>query len=187
MLDHLINIFLTKKEKREIRVEGEQLFIPYLEEHQNTIYYDKRNQRDYFCNDLRPFLAKLYAIFEKISNKAHNRLYKKLYLLLDSVKPQELMQDHLLKQTTFGIDHITLKWRNFVDDDEDNSNEEKFVKKTLLEILRHDRAYSEVEKELEQFHLLILKKEEKYLKVMSKLIKMASEDENIAEKMQESL
>jgi hypothetical protein len=42
---------------------------------------------------------------------------------LDNVKPQELVQDHLLKQASYGIDHIHLKWRNFVDDDEDNTNE----------------------------------------------------------------
>jgi hypothetical protein len=39
-----------------------------------------------------------------------------------------------------GLKDIKLKWRNFVDDDEDNSKEEKFAKKTLLDILKSKPA-----------------------------------------------
>jgi hypothetical protein len=35
------------------------------------------------------------------------------------------------------MDLLQLKWRNFVDADDDNSVEEKFVKKIVLEILRN--------------------------------------------------
>ena len=36
---------------------------------------------------------------------------------------------------------VHLKWRNFVDNDPDNSREEKFAKQTVLEVLRHPETY----------------------------------------------
>jgi hypothetical protein len=35
---------------------------------------------------------------------------------------------------------IHIRWRNFVDDDENNSPEEKYAKKNVLELLRHGKT-----------------------------------------------
>lgn len=59
----------------------------------------------------------------------------------------ELCQDHLLKNIKYGIDLINLKWRNFVDADQDNSEEEKYTKKTILELLKHQETIQQVTKE----------------------------------------
>lgn len=72
-----------------------------------------------------------------MSNKENNINYRKIRYLLEDIRPMELSQDHLLKNIKYGIDLIDLKWRNFVDADEDNSEEEKYAKKTILEILKH--------------------------------------------------
>jgi len=42
-----------------------------------------------------------------------------------------------LKNINYGIDLVDLKWRNFVDADADNSEEEKYAKKAILELLMH--------------------------------------------------
>ena len=48
-----------------------------------------------------------------------------------------MSQNHLLKEAIYGIDQIEIKWRHFVDADSNNSDEEKFSKRFLLEFLRH--------------------------------------------------
>ena len=48
-----------------------------------------------------------------------------------------------IKATTLvsnSLSDVKLKWRNFVDDDEDNSKEEKYVKKSILDILKSKTA-----------------------------------------------
>lgn len=44
-----------------------------------------------------------------------------MIVLLESVRAEDLAQDHLFKQKNLGIDMVNLKWRNFVDSDENNS------------------------------------------------------------------
>jgi len=44
-----------------------------------------------------------------------------------------------------GLKDIKLKWRNFVDDDEDNSAEEKYAKKTILDILKSKSAKDQID------------------------------------------
>lgn len=56
-----------------------------------------------------------------MSNKETNINFRKLKLLLEDIRPLELCQDHLLRNIQYGIDLINLKWRNFIDADEDNS------------------------------------------------------------------
>lgn len=70
---------------------------------------------------VHPLLSKLYNIFDKMSNKETNINFRKLKLLLEDIRPLELCQDHLLRNIQYGIDLINLKWRNFIDADEDNS------------------------------------------------------------------
>lgn len=50
---------------------------------------------------------------------------------------------------------MKLKWRNFVDDDEDNSKEEKYAKKTILDILKSKKAEKIIEEELNHFYDLV--------------------------------
>ena len=43
---------------------------------------------------------------------------------------------------------VKLKWRNFVDDDEDNSKEEKYIKKVILDVLKSKWATDRLQVEL---------------------------------------
>jgi len=55
-----------------------------------------------------------------------------------------MKMDFTKRTTTFGANYglkdVKLKWRNFVDDDEDNSKEEKYAKKVILDILKSKKA-----------------------------------------------
>ena len=73
---------------------------------------------------------------------------------------------------------VHLKWRNFVDNDPDNSREEKFAKQTVLEVLRHPETYRLLQQERHEYHCFLREKEVEYIKVMGRLVKMASEEEN---------
>ena len=48
----------------------------------------------------------------------------------------------------YTLKDVKLKWRNFVDDDEDNSKEEKYVKKAILDILKNKQSVDYLNKEL---------------------------------------
>lgn len=40
----------------------------------------------------------------------------------------------------YGLNDIKLKWRNFVDEDEENSKEEKYAKKMILDLLKSKKT-----------------------------------------------
>jgi hypothetical protein len=94
---------------------------------------------------------------------------------------KDLQQDHLLRHDTHGIDQVRLKWRNFINAAQENSPEEKFVKKTLLELLRHEDTYELVREEREHFFKMVREREEEYMGMMGRLIVQASEEEGEAE------
>lgn len=141
LLTHCVNIFIFNREKEPFPCDNEIQFLPFMEPHAAEIRYDLKNQRDFYTAQVQPLLARFLALFEKYSGKDSNKNYQKLVLLLENININNLPQDHLLKHEVNGIDLIQLKWRNFVDADEENSAEEKFVKKTVLELLRDERTY----------------------------------------------
>jgi hypothetical protein len=53
-------------------------------------------------------------------------------------------------------------------------------------LLRDDQTYQLIQEEKEEFFKTIKETEEKYFEMMSKLIKMASEEENQSDKSEES-
>ena len=117
MLDHFINIFITKLPKKNYRQQLNTRFIPYMQSYSHYLQYQSQNQRDYYNNLVHPLLQKLYWIFEKMSNRQNNINYKKIVLLLQEIRPMQLNQNHLLKKIKYGMQLIDLKWRNFVDAD----------------------------------------------------------------------
>lgn len=60
------------------------------------------------------------------------------------------------------------------------------MKKTILELLRDEKTYRLVQEEKEEFFKTIKETEEEYFEMMSKLIKMASQEENQTDNSQES-
>jgi hypothetical protein len=105
---------------------------------------------------------------------------------MEGVSVKELPQDHLLRHEAHGIDLVQLKWRNFIDADLDNSQEEKFVKQTVLELLRDDSAYTLLREEQEDFFRRVKAREEEYFGMMTRLIAEASAEEGELEQSQAS-
>lgn len=97
--------------------EFDQFYISYAQEYKYDISYFKRNERQYYLQEIKPFLIRLYNIFDKLISKDQNKIYQKIILLLKNIKNEDLGQDHLVKQKNLGIDMVNLKWRNFVDSD----------------------------------------------------------------------
>jgi hypothetical protein len=80
-----------------------------------------------------------------------------------------------------GLKDIKLKWRNFVDDDEDNSREEKFAKKTLLDVLKSRPAREQIEQELKQFYIAIGKRSKEYVTSTLKLLTLLFASKDISD------
>lgn len=55
------------------------------------------------------------------------------------------------------------------------------MKKTLLELLRHEDTYGLIKEEKEHFFKMVQAKEEEYMRMMERLILQASEEEGEAE------
>jgi hypothetical protein len=89
----------------------------------------------------------LIAIFEKQPRMGTHKLKDYLFTLAQSLK--ECFAGISVKRATtlgqHGLKDIKLKWRNFVDDDEDNSAEEKYAKKTILDILKSKAAKDQID------------------------------------------
>ena len=151
LLTTFVSIFIFNREKEALPCDNEIQFLPFMEQHCQEIRYDLKNQRDFYTAQVQPLLTRFLSFFEKHSGKDSNKNYQKLVLLLENINISNLPQDHLLKHEVNAIDLIQLKWRNFVDADEENSAEEKFVKKTILELLRDERTYRLVQEEKEEF------------------------------------
>jgi hypothetical protein len=96
-------------------------------------------------------VLRLVTIFERQPLRSgSNRLREQLFSVSDALR--EATAGISIKRATtlgqHGMKDIKLKWRNYVDDDEDNSREEKFAKKTILDILKSKPASSQIEIEL---------------------------------------
>jgi hypothetical protein len=94
------------------------------------------------------------------------------------------MKVEIEKKTTsftanYGLKDMKLKWRNFVDDDEDNSKEEKYVKKNILDILKSDKAEAVIKQELTAFYELIRKNSRLFVNSMIKLLSILFNMRNI--------
>lgn len=82
---------------------------------------------------------------------------------------------------------MKLKWRNFVDDDEDNSKEEKYVKKVILEILKSKKSADYIAEELHAFYSVIQENCKPFIRSMVTLLKILFNSKEIAEgRMKES-
>lgn len=80
-----------------------------------------------------------------------------------------------------GLKDIKLKWRNFVDDDEDNSQEEKFAKKTVLDILKSKPSKKIIDSELKEFYSAISKGSKEFVKSIIKLLTMLFSSRDISD------
>jgi len=81
--------------------------------------------------------------------------------------------------SSYGLKDMKLKWRNFVDDDEDNSKEEKYVKKNILDILKSDKAENIIKQELTAFYELIRSNSRLFVNSMIKLLSILFTTRNI--------
>ena len=75
-----------------------------------------------------------------------------------------------LTARNFELKDIKLKWRNFVDDDEDNSKEEKYIKKIVLDILKNKKTSEYLQEELHTFYGVISKDARTFLSSMVSLL-----------------
>jgi hypothetical protein len=132
LLDHYILVFLSGRERQSLPCDNEVQFSPLLDDFAGEIKYDLSNQRDYYTSQVQPFLSRLLQLFERYGKKDSSRNYARLLQLTEGVRVKDLQQDHLLRHEAHGIDQVRLKWRNFINAGQENSPEEKFVKKTLL-------------------------------------------------------
>ena len=119
--------------------ESESFYLPFLPEVGDQSLTLEQSRDLYYFQHVRPFLAKLGSIFEK--QKAHSHSHS-AHQYLESLQAG---LTELYKETDFRkvstarnleLKDVKLKWRNFVDDDEDNSKEEKYVKKVILDVLK---------------------------------------------------
>jgi hypothetical protein len=88
---------------------------------------------------------------------------------------QDQFRRKISKATTFvstSLADVKLKWRNFVDDDEDNSKEEKYVKKSILDILKSKSASKIISQELVAFYKMINKNSKNFISSMINLLKI---------------
>lgn len=86
------------------------------------------------------------VIFEKQKVRTQVRQHSPRNILfsLNNALKDEFKNPRKARRTTcfkpYGLKDVKLKWRNFVDDDVDNSKEEKYVKRVVLEILKSKKA-----------------------------------------------
>lgn len=79
---------------------------------------------------------------------------------------------------------INIRWRNFVDDDEENSPEEKHAKKTVLELLRSSYTYQLIEEEKQDLYRALQREEDDFLAAVSRLLRMAVAEESTLDQEQ---
>lgn len=94
------------------------------------------------------------------------------------------MKVNISKKTTsftesYGLKDMKLKWRNFVDDDEDNSKEEKYAKKNILDILKSEKAQKIIKQELTAFYELIRSNSKLFVNSMIKLLSILFSTRNV--------
>lgn len=128
-------------------------------------------------------MQRLTAIFARFPPRSNHRLKDRLFALAETLK--DTTNGVAIKRATtlgqHGLKDIKLKWRNFVDDDEDNSNEEKFAKKTVLDILKSKPAAQQINTELDHFYKAISKRSTAYVASTLKLLTMLFASKDISD------
>jgi hypothetical protein len=146
LLNTYTTILTNEKELKGMQIENEYLMMPFLRKYKKSLDNWRKNLRDHYEQEIRPLILPFFKAIEKLPNKEKNKVYQRLIILLDNIPTESLTYNRLLEEE-IGMELINIRWRNFVDDDEDNSPEEKYAKKNVLEILRNDKTYKLIEDE----------------------------------------
>ena len=158
--------------------------IPYLKKYRKPLDSYKINFRDYYTKEIKPLINPFFFAIEKLPNKEKSKVYQKLLALIENVTIDDLTHNHLIEENPPGISLINIRWQNFVDDDEDNSPEEKYAKKNVLELLRNKTTYKIIEEEKEELFRCLRLEEKGFLAAMSRLVKMAVTEESTLDQAQ---
>lgn len=119
--------------------ESESFYLPFLPEVSEQNLTLEQSRDSYYFQHVRPFLAKLGSIFEKQKGHSHSHSAHQYLESLQAGLSELYKETDFQKVSTarnLELKDVKLKWRNFVDDDEDNSKEEKYVKKVILDVLK---------------------------------------------------
>jgi hypothetical protein len=136
---------------------------------------------------VRGFLTRLVALFDK--QKVHGQLRETsprnfIYTLFDNLNDRFAQSANVRARTltrSYGLKDVKLKWRNFVDDDEDNSKEEKYVKKAILDILKHKQTSDYLSQELLAFYQIIEQNCKAFISSMVRLLRILFTSRDIME------
>jgi hypothetical protein len=177
LLNTYTTILTNEKELKGMQIENEYLMMPFLRKYKKSLDNWRKNLRDHYEQEIRPLILPFFKAIEKLPNKEKNKVYQRLIILLDNIPTESLTYNRLLEEE-IGMELINIRWRNFVDDDEDNSPEEKYAKKNVLEILRNDKTYKLIEDEKRDLFQVLKAEEKNFLAAMSRLVKMAVTEES---------
>lgn len=145
-------------------------------------------REQYYYQHVKPFVSKLVTIFDK--QKLHGQVrthspINYIYTLKDALnnefKEINISRIGTSSKRSYGLKDVKLKWRNFVDDDEDNSEEEKYVKKAILDILKNKKSADYIDSELKAFYKVIDADSKSFISSMVYLLKILFSSKDIME------